>query len=360
MPAQFDETWDEETGRELPRFLSTQPAEAARSRVSLAAVGMKLARYGTIAATAGAAICSSAYLAPENAMRRADVSANIELMPVRIVRQDSLADTALHERLSFARHFQMQRLGGPVSSPSTAPETTGSIEQVAVADDDVSSLPAVQEPVSLLLVRNLPEGTAFAEGVAAGLGVWAVGGQDAKEILAIVAKAPAQPVTADVDLIAASGATLSSQKIDIPAADTTPPVPVAAVSPLTVQEASVTAESSPLKPVKRHHRPRARTFAHATASADANDDGLAPKLKRKKRSVDDAYRNPKPAAPQVKTAQRDSESIKEEPQGPIAKFFAWLKGGAQAASQNDESVETAASSQYRGTRHGLGMAPDEK
>lgn len=359
MPAHFDETWDEETGRELPRFLSTQPAEAPASRRWLVA-GNRMARYGAMAAAACVALFASAYLAPENAPKRADVSASVEVMPVRIVRQDILTDTALHERLSFARHLQTQGLSANPSSAPSATEAPSRLQQVAEAADTPVGRVTEGAAVTLLLVRNLPEGTTFSDGIAAGLGVWAIGGQDPKVLLDVIEKAPSQPVTADVDLISASGEMLGSQKIDIPAVGIASTAPIVAVSPLAAHDAAPMTESSPAKNENRQNRPRVRASTDVAAADAADGESSKQKPPRKKRQVDDAYRNTRPAPAQAKTAQNENEKRADEPQGPIAKFFAWLAGGTKAASQNGAGTETAASSQYpRGTRHGLGMAPGE-
>lgn len=361
MKSSFEESTEAGAEAEFPRFLTSVHAEAAPVLLTWAAHANSALHAGLTAASASVALLSSAYLAPEGT-HRASTVLPVAVMPVRIVRQEE-PDHDLESRLSYAASLQ----GHLSAMKEMPPPVAVALEQPDILRDQPPSQLSMSsgdsaEPAALLIVHNLPETVTFADGVPAGIGVWAIGGQDAKELPGALKDGPAAAVDASVELISGAGVKLGDQSVVLPAAadmvlDTVAPAVPSAQETIVAQEVK-----PPDKPIKRKRRVHVRKTTPDVAEAQKEEEKSKPRAKRRKRMAEDAYRNPKPSprkaiGEDAAAPQEAPEDGDDKPPGPVAKFFTWLKGDSKSDQKPDEEAVRPQPGDGDGTLRGLGMSP---
>lgn len=361
MAEYFDGPVGDGLESEFPRFLTSSVRdEALPSVINWAAQLESATRAGLIATASVVALGTHAFLAPEGSAHHAAAIPKVDVMPVRIVRQtsepapDADADT---RRLSYASRMQDHLTSVREVTVADASILQADVAQDVPPNDLIKDETAQPEPASLLLVRNIPQGVTFQDGIAAGIGVWAIGAQTPEELVAAVKDAPSEPVAAEVEQINGAGVTLSTRTLTLqPKA---PSVPLAAVEPS--QQETVTAEevAARAKPQLRKQVAHVRKKVAVVEEA-AEEPPPRPKVKKRKRRGDDAYRPARSPPPEQAPADDVAEAQDDKP-GPIAKFFTWLKGG-NAKPGEDEAEKPAQMAKPNilerdGTLRGLGMSP---
>lgn len=364
MSGSFEETFEGGVHQPLPRFLLNGRAGAGETASWASLMAAKL-RWLGIPVAAGGVLAASVFLTPDSPRGMTPAHApihepihaeTIRVRPVRIAVREAEPAASLEERLSYARRLQSQFAElDQMARIAPAPlQETETVHEVPLATGGI-------ETASLLLVRGLPENVTFNDGVPAGIGVWAIGGQDARELVAALKDGSPRAVVADVEVISGSGITLSQQTVELPAAKEADVADVPASPPSdaeTVKAQDVAATAKPPVRAKKHVRRAARA---AVAAAEDDDDDQKPKVKSKtrKRKTVDAYRMPKAAAslPDSETRADKAQAAQvaeQENQGPLGKFFNWLSGGSKnkgtAAPANDGEADTSL--------RGYGLAPD--
>lgn len=338
----------------LPRFLATM---GAADGVTPPAVDADAAWTAARKASAGVAGCvallSSAFLAPEGTQQRAGMALPVQVATVRVT-PAPVIDTAgmVEERLAFA-----ERMGIHLAAMVRLQE----VEAVAVTPlqpktplDDAEPVAAVAakepEAASLLIVRNLPEGATFSDGVAAGIGAWAIGGQDPEMIVAAIEGGIDEAMTAQVDVIAPSGATLATRAVDLPAKPR-----VAATGGALRPAASPPARAAKAEPKVLGPKRRVAVFKRKPALKVAEQGPQ--KTKRRKRRANDAYRVQAQKAGTIETGNAGVQENPPEEEGAWSKFLSMFKGSGSGGGAAAQAQST--DREYDGSLRGLGMSPPD-
>ncbi len=336
-------------GAALPRFLlnrsqSDDAGIAARDAADTWTAG----RTSATAAAGMLALMSSAFLTPDASLQRANLApAPVQVETVRVTPAPVLPQTGhLEERLAFAERFGAHLITMARLQDMESVGVTPLSPQLPIGDADPPVLPESEpETASLLIVRNLPEGATFSEGVAAGTGAWAIGGQDPDVIVAAIDGGIDEAITAQVDFIAPSGAMLETRAVDLPAK----PKAASVSKPQPWQAAK--ARVAKVEPGPKR---RAAAFKRKKAVQIAGE--TVQKSKRRKRRVDDAYRAQAQKQNAIENGQAGVQDEAGE-EGALSKFFSFFKGGSSAKSEPPATKETARD--YDGSLRGLGMFPQD-
>lgn len=346
MSESYDELLPAGGGAPLPRFLSNiEPLGAGRDGTDEIAAAWTSSRVTATSVAGAVALMSSAFLAPDGVMQRASLAAIPVVETVRVTPMPVVPSEDVEGRLAFAERF-----GAHLEAMSRFQD----VESVAVSPlapqlpiDDAQPLAlAAREPesASLLIVRNLPEGATFSEGVAAGIGAWAVGGQDPQVVVAAIEGGIDEAMTAQIDFIAPSGATLETRAIDLPA------------KPKVAPWQAASGRMAKAEPGKLGPKRRAAAFKRKGTVKTAEQATRKPK--RRKQRADDAYRS---QAQKAEVAETGSAGVQGEPaeqEGALSKFFSLFKGSG-ADSSSEAAAAKEPSRDYDGSLRGLGMSPQD-
>ena len=248
----------------------------------------------------------------------------------------------------------------PAQIPDTI-QTTAELEArlefgLALANLDVpaqAALPPADPSVppdapGLLILRNLPENVTFTTGEPAGKGQWVMAAGDPNQLELTLGEGFEQPVPADVELISHAGLTLGNLHLElrrtvaaVAEAQATPePQEPVALAEAEKAEPKVEANEAEAQPRKHVRRASARSKSKISRA----EGGYIKRLKKPDRWKTETVEAADSAENQKNT---ETGSVKtEDPtgQGPIAKFFSWLKPGdtqiAPAEGLVDETKAT--------------------
>lgn len=352
MSESFDDLLPAGSSAPLPRFLSNiEPLGANSDSADEFAAAWTSSRVTATGVAGAVALMSSAFLAPDGVMQRASLAAIPVVETVRVTPMPVVQSEGVEERLAFAERFgaHLQAMSRLQDLESVA--VTPLAPQPPIGEAPPLALPAREpESASLLIVRNLPEGATFSDGVAAGIGAWAIGGQDPQVVVAAIEGGIDEAMTAQVDLIAPSGATLETRAVDLPAKPK-----VASVSKAAPWQAA-NGRMAKAEPGKLGPKRRAAAFKRKGSVKTAEQATQKPK--RRKRRADDAYRA---QAQKAEVAETGSAGVQGEPaeqEGALAKFFSLFKGSG-GDSNSEAAAAKESSRDYDGSLRGLGMSPQD-
>ncbi len=224
-----------------------------------------------------------------------------------------------------------------------------SLPSVSASVAEAGEIFSTADPIAMLVIRNLPAGVTFKDGVEAGDGAWALPSGDPSQLVTSLEGDLSGPVTADIDMVSRSGATRGSVRVQLSKTDgeveleTLPSLSLGQVSPEPA-EAKETADNEEkaeeqedvAKPSLRpRQRAQKRQSEVKSRSEQVAEETAAPKRKSKRRHASrgsDAYkttRNYPNAAPRVygRSYNRDAvdPNMDEQPKGPLSKFFSWMQ-----------------------------------
>lgn len=349
MSESYDEILSADGCGVLPRFLSSvEPARDINVSTPDGDAAWTAGRAVATGVAGVAALMSSAVLTPQAYVRRASLAAVPAVETVRVTPHPIMQKIENMEgRLAFGERFGVHlattaRLQN-VESRAVAPSAAQS-----PLDDAESTLPTAQETetASLLIIRNLPESAMLSEGVDAGIGTWAIGGQDPQAIVATVEGGIDGAITAQVDVIAPSGATLETRAVTLPAKPK-----VASMSEMWSWQAASTVTAK-ADPGTRGPKRRAGNFKREGAVKVAQEPSQIPK--RRKQRTDDAYRAPAPKTSMVETGVAGVQGEPGQEGGALSKFFSLFSGSLSNSPASTASKAPAR--EYDGSLRGLGMS----
>ena len=353
MSESYDDLMPAGGGAALPRFLlNIGPSQDTGIAARDAADAWTAGRAAATGAAGLVALMSSAFLTPDAPVQRASLATVPVVETVRVTPTPVLPQSEdVEDRLAFAEGFGTHLAAMARLQDVESVDVTPLAPQLPIDEADPLLLPAHEpETASLLILRNLPEGTTFSDGVAAGAGAWAIGGQDPQVIVAAIDGGIDEAITAQVDLIAPSGATLETRAIDLPAK-----VRVASVSKVRPWQAAK-AGMAKAEPGKLGPKRRAAAFKRKNAVKLAEE--TAQKSKRRKRRADDAYRAQAQKADAVETGNAGVQGEPAQEEGALSKFFSLFKGSGSSATTESTAAKEPARD-YDGSLRGLGMSPQE-
>ena len=345
MAEYYSDTLQDGSRGGLPRFLSSTDQDLVCDAAGPEMVSVwPPKRVLTAGATSLAALMSSAFLAPDSTMQRSGMNAAVHIETVRVTPAPVQDSADLEERLAFAPRLQ-PHLAALTLLPEIDLAGASPIAPPPVIDDtlpdQLAALYSEPEPVSLLIVRNLPERATLSDGVPAGIGTWAIGGQDPGEIAGAIEGGLEEAVTAQVDLIGPSGATLATRAIELPAK--------VRVAGLQTRDTLAVAANGALSATKKLG-PKRRAAAFKRKASVETAQEVPQRPKRRKRNTDDAYR----AQAAKSEAKVEAQKTPVEEQGAFAKFFSMFTSGSSTSSTTSKSTR-----EYDGSLRGLGMSPTD-
>lgn len=334
----------------LPRFLATKAADGVTLFADEAEATWTTARKASAGFAGCVALLGSAFLAPEGTHLRAGMAIPEQIETVGIAAAPAQASADVEQRLTFAEHLgshlaaiaRLQEVGSVAVTPLALKTPLDNAEPEALFEKNEL------EAALLLIVHNLPEGATFSDGVAAGIGSWAIGGQDPEQIVAAIEDGIDEATTVEVELIAPSGATLESRAVDLPAKPRV--AGEGGVRSGASQLARATkAESKPLGPKRR-----VAVFKRKPALKVAEQGPQT--TQRRKRRTNDAYRA---QAQMVGTLETGNAGVQERPpqeEGAWSKFLSMFNG---SGGGNGSAAPKAVSREYDSSLRGLGMSPPD-
>ena len=349
MPGVFHEASIDEGGNEFPRFLNrvrtedpALPSPPPLPRQPWIARGLVLrAGIASAASLAAVALASAAFLATAPS----HIAPPVALVEDHDQPRDEVADaveivTAFETRLGYAPNLASQ-LDGQLDAPLDT-VAAGAFTATADATTVRTATESADDPVALMILRNLPEKAAFPAGEFGGTGVWVMAsGQPDHLVMTPGTDSPA-PVITDVEMISRSGQSLGI--VQLPLRKSTDAAVAEVATPLKIEanaSGSGADEATPLKRRDRLHARKTVKLAHIDV-----------RPKRRIKRGDDALKA-KPSDPQAARASDDANGSAGEnapeakPPGPLTKFFAWLKSGAKKPATEVEQPSA------------LGLAPQE-
>ncbi len=192
---------------------------------------------------------------------------------------------------------------------------------------------------ALLILRNLPENVTFTTGEPAGKGQWVIAAGGPNQLDMTLGEGFERPVAADVELVSHAGLTLGLLHLELhrsvaalaeaqPAPALQEPVSLAETETADPKEEAKDAEAKPRKRVRRAADPSKSKFARA-------DGGYVKRIRKadrwKTKMIDAPGSGEEPSNAIAKADAPKDETA----QGPIAKFFSWLKGDGNKTAPDD-------------------------
>lgn len=219
--------------------------------------------------------------------------------------------------------------------------------------------PSPDTQVSLLVVRNLPDGATLRKGASAGEGAWAMPAADIGELAGALGDGFDEPVQAEAEMVSPSGVTvrtarvtlqkdtLRTDKATIAISDAGTPGDGAAIATGSIEpeyaqaeHAAVEGEEHQAKPVRKRRHARTRSQAKREAALNQAPRGA--------RYLDAWSANTAREPARVSHARMRAMGVgvgngQEEPAQPglIAKFVAWVKGNPAPAPAPQDTAATA-------------------
>lgn len=350
MPGETHDTLAGADPEAFPRFLAREAQDADGEkppplprlprigRTALARIILGTARVGHGGIVHGLAVAclSGLSLFATVAAEQRTQLAGVHVAPpplVRAPREDGagLDDVeSVEEHARYGQHIQSY-LAGREEHPGGALLKADALSPEA---DTAGELPpealhgAQDEAVALLIVHGVPASVTFLDGAQAGIGSWAIAGQDPAELALAIKEGPGAETTASVEMMSAAGVSLATRSIAFHKAQGVG-IPPSAAAPQTPAKAVRAAESSAAGE-KRSFRNKSVVNARKAFKVALEER----KAKRRARRVQDAYRAEKmkeQAAADEAAVKKDAAS--EDQPGPVGKFFNWIKGGGSSATQ---------------------------
>lgn len=360
----------------LPLFLSRPSANLPAAlrppplpigyRLRNAGIRVLLSRRGALGLGAVAGAVGLAYLAlpavPGVAQYVDAKPALVEApRPMRSRLSQALAMVAeLEARLAFGVNFGDHLDAADAIRP--VPESAASALAAAMASGSEGgassdNLQAAagdekeEEPVALMVLRNLPANTALREGAAAGDGTWAIPVTGMDALPGALGEGFDGPVAVDVEMVSQAGVTLRTMHVTLQKdaaaaiAEAAPGEAMLSTGSITSDMPDASAQSQEIqkeKPAKRRHQARRRAISTSDVASDEkrprrgarNADAWSASIPRG---------NARAQVARTRAMAVGAQNAEEEAKpGLIAKFVGWFKGSSSDAAEPMESASTPA------------------
>jgi len=358
----------------LPLFLSRPSANLPAAlrppplpigyRLRNAGIRVLLSRRGALGLGAVAGAVGLAYLAlpavPGVAQYVDAKPALVEApRPMRSRLSQALAMVAeLEARLAFGVNFgdhldaadAIRPVPESAASALAAAMASGS-EGGASSDNLQAAAGDEEEPVALMVLRNLPANTALREGAAAGDGTWAIPVTRMDALPGALGEGFDGPVAVDVEMVSQAGVTLRTMHVTLQKdaaaaiAEAAPGEAMLSTGSITSDMPDASAQSQEIqkeKPAKRRHQARRRAISTSDVASDEkrprrgarNADAWSASIPRG---------NARAQVARTRAMAVGAQNAEEEAKpGLIAKFVGWFKGSSSDAAEPMESASTPA------------------
>ena len=358
----------------LPLFLSRPSANLPAAlrppplpigyRLRNAGIRVLLSRRGALGLGAVAGAVGLAYLAlpavPGVAQYVDAKPALVEApRPMRSRLSQALAMVAeLEARLAFGVNFgdhldaadAIRPVPKSAASALAAAMASGS-EGGASSDNLQAAAGDEEEPVALMVLRNLPANTALREGAAAGDGTWAIPVTRMDALPGALGEGFDGPVAVDVEMVSQAGVTLRTMHVTLQKdaaaaiAEAAPGEAMLSTGSITSDMPDASAQSQEIqkeKPAKRRHQARRRAISTSDVASDEkrprrgarNADAWSASIPRG---------NARAQVARTRAMAVGAQNAEEEAKpGLIAKFVGWFKGSSSDAAEPMESASTPA------------------
>ena len=358
----------------LPLFLSRPSANLPAAlrppplpigyRLRNAGIRVLLSRRGALGLGAVAGAVGLAYLAlpavPGVAQYVDAKPALVEApRPMRSRLSQALAMVAeLEARLAFGVNFgdhldaadAIRPVPESAASALAAAMASGS-EGGASSDNLQAAAGDEEEPVALMVLRNLPANTALREGAAAGDGTWAIPVTGMDALPGALGEGFDGPVAVDVEMVSQAGVTLRTMHVTLQKdaaaaiAEAAPGEAMLSTGSITSDMPDASAQSQEIqkeKPAKRRHQARRRAISTSDVASDEkrprrgarNADAWSASIPRG---------NARAQVARTRAMAVGAQNAEEEAKpGLIAKFVGWFKGSSSDAAEPMESASTPA------------------
>jgi len=358
----------------LPLFLSRPSANLPAAlrppplpigyRLRNAGIRVLLSRRGALGLGAVAGAVGLAYLAlpavPGVAQYVDAKPALVEApRPMRSRLSQALAMVAeLEARLAFGVNFgdhldaadAIRPVPESAASALAAAMASGS-EGGASSDNLQAAAGDEEEPVALMVLRNLPANTALREGAAAGDGTWAIPVTGMDALPGALGEGFDGPVAVDVEMVSQAGVTLRTMHVTLQKdaaaaiAEAAPGEGMLSTGSITSDMPDASAQSQEIqkeKPAKRRHQARRRAISTSDVASDEkrprrgarNADAWSASIPRG---------NARAQVARTRAMAVGAQNAEEEAKpGLIAKFVGWFKGSSSDAAEPIESASTPA------------------
>ncbi len=208
-----------------------------------------------------------------------------------------------------------------------------------------------EDPVALMVLRDLPANAILREGAGAGDGTWAVAAASMDALTGALGEGFDSPVAVDIEMVSQAGVTLRTMHVTLQkdaaaaVAEAAPGEAMLSTGSITSDATDTSAQSQEVqdeKPAKRRHQVRRRAMPKSDVASDEK------RLRRGARSAegwnasttrDNSRAQVARARAMAVGAQNGDEEAKP---GLIAKFVGWFKGSSSSAAEPAESASTPA------------------